>query len=236
MGWFDKKSIISLIVEAVIFIGIISFGYKIMDKKLDTSEQNLIAYKGKMEQLELKNGELITTRDSYILDKYKLEEELGISKKEVKDLEKKLETALAYISNIKSEIHIDTIETVRDSIIYINDSDIDVKFNYSDEWLSFNGLTRIHGVQSNTSLWNVNMKVPLTIGLTDNYKLFIQSNNPYVNFTSMEGAVIDGSKLIRKQRKFGLSAQGGFGVSYDILSKGLGIGPYLGLGVHWRIW
>ena len=236
MGWFDRKSIISLIVEAVIFISIISFGYKVMDKKLDTSEQNLIAYKGKMEQLELKNGELLTTRDSYLLDKYKLEEELGITKKEVKDLEKKLESTLAYISNIESEVRIDTIETVRDSIIYINDSDIDIKFNYSDEWLSFNGLTQIRNIQSNTSLGDVNIKVPLTIGLTDNYKIFIQSDNPYVNFTSMEGAVIDGSKLIQKQRKFGLSVQGGFGVTYDILSKGLGVGPYLGLGVHWRIW
>ena len=236
MGLFDRKSIIGLIIEAVIFIGIISFGYKIMDEKLDISEQNLIAYKSKMEQLELKNGELITTRDSYILDKYKLEEELSISKKEVKDLEKKLKSTLAYISNIESEVRIDTIETVRDSIIYINDSDIDVKFNYSDEWLSFNGLTRIRDAQSKTSLRNVNMIVPLTIGLTDNYKLFIQSDNPYVNFTSMEGAVIDGSKLIQKQRKLGLSIQGGFGATYDILSKGLGIGPYLGLGVHWRIW
>lgn len=236
MGWFDRKSIIGLIVEAMIFIGIISFGYKIMDKKLNTSEQNLIAYKGKIEQLELMNGELITIRDSYLLDKYKLEEELGISKKEVKDLEKKLESTLAYISNIESEVRIDTIETVRDSIIYINDSDIDVKFNYSDEWMSFNGLTRIRNTQSNTSLRDVNMRVPITIGLTDNYKLFIQSDNPYVNFTSMEGVVIDGSKLIQKQRKFGLSVQGGFGVNYDLLNKNLGIGPYLGVGVHWRIW
>lgn len=236
MGWFDKKSIISLIVEAVLFIGIISFGYKIMDKKLDTSEQNLIVYKGKIEQLELKNGELITTRDSYLLDKYKLEEELGITKKEVKDLEKKLESTLAYISNIESEVRIDTIETVRDSIIYINDSDIDVKFHYSDEWLSFNGLTRIRDTQSNTSLRDVNIRVPLTIGLTDNYKLFIQSDNPYVSFSSMEGAVIDGSNLIQKQRKFGLSVQGGIGVNYDLLNKNLGVGPYLGLGVHWRIW
>jgi hypothetical protein len=236
MGWFDKKSIISLIVEAVLFLGIISFGYNLMNKKLDTSEQNLIAYKGKMEQLELKNGELITVRDSYIMDKNQLEEELGVTKKEVKDLEKKLESTLAYISNIESQVRIDTIETVRDSIIYINDSDIDVKFNYSDEWLSFNGLTRIRDTQSNTSLRDVNMKVPLTIGLTDNYKLFIQSDNPYVNFTYMEGAVMDGSNLIKKPRRFGLSVQGGMGVNYDLISKQLGVGPYLGLGIHWRIW
>ena len=39
----------------------------------------------------------------------------------------------------------------------------------------------------------------------------------------MEGAVIDGSKLIQKQRKFGLSVQGGIGVNYDLLNKNLGV-------------
>ena len=118
MTWFDRKSIISLIVEAVLFLGIISFGYKLMNGKLETSEQNLIAYKGQMEQLELKNGELITTRDSYILDKKQLEEALDVSKSEVKQLEKQLNSSLAYIANMESQVRIDTVTIVKDSIIY----------------------------------------------------------------------------------------------------------------------
>lgn len=236
MAWFDKKSIISLIVEAVLFLGIISFGYNLMNKKLDTSEQNLIAYKGKMEQLELKNGELITTRDSYIMNKKQLEEELGVTKKEVKDLEKKLESTLAYISNIESQVRIDTVTIVKDSIIYDEGDIAQIHCDYQDEWFGVKVTTDLTGPEITTSLFDITMDVPLKVGLTDSYRIFVQSDNPYVHFTSMEGAVIDGSNLVKKPRRFGLSIQGGMGVNYDLISKRFGVGPHLGVGVHWRIW
>lgn len=236
MGWFDRKSIISLVVEAVLFLGIISFGYKIMNGKLETSEQNLIAYKGQMEQLELKNGELISTRDSYILDKKNLEEALEVSKDEVKMLEKKLESSLAYIANMESQIHIDTVTIVEDSIIYDEGDIAQIHFEYDDDWFGVKGTTDLTGPEITTSLYDIKMYVPIQWGMMDNYKIFVKSDNPYVSFTNLDGAVIDGSKLIPKQRKFGLSIQGGFGVNYDLLKKNLGVGPYLGVGVHWRIW
>ena len=236
MGWFDRKSIISLIVEAVLFIGIISFGYKVMNGKLETSEQNLLAYKGQMEQLELKNGELIATRDSYILDKKNLEEALNVSKSEVKDLEKKLNSSLAYIANMESQIRIDTVTIVKDSIIYDEGDIAQIHFDYDDDWFGVKGTTDLTGPEITTSLYDIKMYVPIQWGMMDNYKIFVKSDNPYVSFTNLDGAVIDGSKLIPKQRKFGLSVQGGFGVNYDLLKKNLGVGPYLGFGVHWRIW
>ena len=51
----DRKSIISMVLEALIFLVVITFGYRMMDSKLDISEQNIIAYKGQVEELELKN-------------------------------------------------------------------------------------------------------------------------------------------------------------------------------------
>lgn len=236
MTWFDRKSIISLIVEAVLFIGIISFGYKVMNGKLETSEQNLIAYKGQMEQLELKNGELIATRDSYILDKKNLEEALNVSKSEVKDLEKKLNSSLAYIANMESQVRIDTVTIVKDSIIYDEGDIAQIHFDYDDNWFGVKGTTDLTGPNITTSLYDIKMYVPIQWGMTDNYKIFVKSDNPYVSFTNLDGAVIDGSKIIPKQRKFGLSIQGGFGVNYDLISKQLGVGPHLGVGVHWRIW
>lgn len=236
MAWFDRKSIISLIVEAVLFLGIISFGYKVMNGKLETSEQNLIAYKGQMEQLELKNGELITTRDSYILDKKNLEEALNVSKSEVKELEKKLNSSLAYIANMESQVRIDTVTIVKDSIIYDEGDIAQIHFDYDDDWFGVKGTTDLTGPEITTSLYDIKMYVPIQWGMTDNYKIFVQSDNPYVSFTNLDGAVIDGSKLIPKQRKFGLSIQGGFGVNYDLIKKNLGVGPYLGVGVHWRLW
>lgn len=236
MAWFDRKSIISLVVEAVLFLGIISFGYKLMNGKLETSEQNLIAYKGQMEQLELKNGELISTRDSYILDKKNLEDALEVSKDEVKMLEKKLESSLAYIANMETQVRIDTVTIVKDSIIYDEGDIAQIHFEYNDDWFGVKGTTDLMGPEITTSLYDIKMYVPIQWGMMDNYKIFVKSDNPYVSFTNLDGAVIDGSKLIPKQRKFGLSVQGGFGVNYDLINKNLGVGPYLGVGVHWRIW
>lgn len=236
MAWFDRKSIISLIVEAVLFLGIISFGYKVMNGKLETSEQNLTAYKGQMEQLELKNGELIATRDSYILDKKNLEEALNVSKSEVKELEKKLNSSLAYIANMESQVRIDTVTIFKDSIIYDEGDIAQIHFDYDDDWFGVKGTTDLTGPEITTSLYDIKMYVPIQWGMTDNYKIFVQSDNPYVSFTNLDGAVIDGSKIIPKQRKFGLSVQGGFGVNYDLIKKNLGVGPYLGVGVHWRLW
>lgn len=232
MSWFSKKSIISLIIEAVIFLGIISFGYQTISNKLKRSEQNIIAYKNQIEQLELKNGELLSTRDSYLMDKNQLEEELDITKKEIKELEKKLGSSLAYIAKIQSEIKIDTIETIKDSIIYINNTPQEIFFNYKDEWFSLKGTNNVF--KSTTSLYDINMIVPLTLGLTNDYKLFIRSPNPYVYFTDMDGAVINGSKLIPKEKHWSFGIHGGFGVSYDMLSKNLGVGPYMGAGISYK--
>ena len=207
-----------------------------MNGKLETSEQNLIAYKGQMEQLELKNGELIATRDSYILDKKNLEEALDVSKSEVKALEKKLNSSLAYIANMESQVRIDTVTIVKDSIIYDEGDIAKIHFDYDDDWFGVKGTTDLTGPMLTTSLYDIRMYVPIQWGMTDNYKIFVKSDNPYVSFTNLDGAMIDGSKLIPKQRKFGLSVQGGIGVNYDLIEKNLGIGPYLGVGVHWRIW
>lgn len=231
----DKKSILVVVLEALLFLAIISFGYRSMDNKLDISNQNIKAYKGQVEQLELKNGELLRIKDSYILEKNELQEQFDMSKQEIRDLQKKLNSSLAYISRLEANVKIDTIREVRDSIIYINDTDRDVKFKYQDDWFSMEGMTQLRGPNSNTELYNISMDVPLNIGLSDMYQLFVTSPNPYVSFTNMEGALIEGSKLYPKPKRFSMGIQGGFGPGYDIITKQMTLGIYVGFGFQWNI-
>lgn len=223
-----------MVLEALIFLVVITFGYRMMDSKLDISEQNIIAYKGQVEELELKNGELIKVRDSYILEKNELQEMFDMSKKEVRDLQNKLNSSLAYISKLEADVRIDTIREVKDSIVYINSTDRDIHFKYSDDWFSLDGLTKMRGMESLTELYNVRMTVPLQIGLTDMKQLFVTSPNPYVSFTDIEGAFIEGSNLYPKRKKFNFGVQGGFGLGYDIITKQLTLGPYLGAGIQYN--
>ena len=227
----NNKSLITIIIEALIFIGIIMFGISYYNKKIDTYDQNIKAFKGSIEQLELKNGELISTRDSYILKIKDLEEYIGVTEKEVKDLKKKLGSSLAYISRLESNIKVDTIVTIKDTIIY-KDRETDIRFNYKDQWISFTGQTLFDNKTSNTKLFDLNVYSPLTVGLTDDYQIFVKSPNPYLHFTDIEGAVIDGSKLKPKKTRFNWGFQLGFGVSYDIFEQNYSIGTYGGIGVE----
>lgn len=231
----DKKSIFSLCIEACIFIIIISFMHSHFSRENETLNQNLIAYKNDLEEVELKNGELITSRDSYILQINELEEQFNLSKKEVKDLKKQLGASLAYISILESNVNVDTVVTVKDSIIYIDKNEVEVRFHYSDDWFGFNGLTKMKDGDASTSIYNMNMRVPLEIGLMENYKLYVKTDNPYVELSNIEGAVIDKSILYPKQKRWSWGLQGGFGFLYDVTRKDIGMGLYVGIGGQYKI-
>lgn len=233
----NKKSIFYIFIEAVLFLAIIVFGINYYTNKLDISNQNLKVYKGEVEQLELKNGELITIRDSYISTISELEEMLDISKKEIKRIQSALDSKVAYISKLESTIKIDTIEMVRDSIIYVDNSPDHViaSFHYTDKWLEMYGRNDINlknKIDCKTTLDKLQMNVPLTVGLTEDYQIFVQSDNPYTNFSSIEGAVIDKKQFRKRDPWISWGLQFGFGLSYDIFNKDFNLGPYAGAGIE----
>ena len=78
------------------------------------------------------------------------------------------------------------------------------------------------------------MKVPLKFGITDDYTMFIQSDNPYVEFGEINGAVIEGSKFLPKEKRWSWGIHGGIGIGYDLITRRLGIGPYLGVGIQYN--
>lgn len=233
----NRQTLLSYLIEAVIFIAIIAGLWGYYDRKLDTSDQNLLAFRGKLEQVELKNGELLASRDSYIATINDLEELLGIAKQEARDMQRQLNSKIAYIAKLEQNTKIEYIEVVKDSIIYVDNGPQKViaSFNYNDKWLSFNGENEFNlgdKFDYKTTLYNIQMNTPLTVGLTNDYKIFVKSDNPYVNFSSIEGAVIDNQALRPKKKRFGWGLQLGFGVMYDVIDKDVAVGPYAGLGVE----
>ena len=230
----DKRSLISMIVEAIVFIAIIALGWSYYDGRLDVSEQNLKVYRGQIEEMELKNGDLITVRDSYIAKTSELEKLLDISKQEVRQLKNTLGSKVAYISKLESQISTGPIIIQKDSIVYIEKSKLESHFKYSDDWLSLKGVTRIDGDNGSTEISGINMLVPLKVGLTNNYQIFVQTENPYISFNEIEGAVIDGSKFAPKKKRFSWGIQLGVGVMYDVIKNDVAVGPYGGLGIEFN--
>ena len=233
----NKQTLLSYLIEAVVFIAIIAGLWGFYDRKLDISEQNLLAFKGKLEQVELKNGELLSSRDSYVATISDLEELLGITKQEVRDMQRQLNSKIAYIAELEQNTRVEYIEVVKDSIIYVDNDrqKVITSFHYNDNWLSFNGeneFTLGSELDCKTTLCNIQMNTPLTVGLTNDYKIFVKSDNPYVNFSSIEGAVIDKQALKPRKKRFGWGLQLGFGAMYDVIDKDVAVGPYAGAGIE----
>ena len=228
---------IGFIIEAIIFIVIIACTYSCLSRKLDASEQNLKAAQGRIEIVELENGELLSSRDSYIATINDLEDLLDISKKEIKDIQRQLDDKIAYISNIESNVRVEYIETVRDSIVYVNPSTATSSFSYFDKWVTLNGVNEFRFGEKfdyTTTITSISMDVPLNVGLTNDYKIFVKSSNPYVHFSDIQGAVVDNSIMRPRKKRFSWGLQGGFGLMYDVIDKDIAAGPYLGIGAEFN--
>lgn len=233
----EKKSLIWMIIEALILLMVLSFVWNHYDNKLDISEQNLIASRSKLEELTLENGNLLFEKDSYILKIKDLETEIGVSKKEIKDLQRKLDSSVAYIAKIEGQYKMDTVYTVKDSLIYVNNDNYIAKFSYEDKWFSINGENNISINNKkidniNTNLYDIIMNASLTIGITDSYKFFIETDNPYLNINNVNSSAIENSIMVPKKKRFNFGFQMGMGLSYDLFSKSWGVGPYAGAGLQ----
>ena len=236
----DKvKNILWHTLEIVIFLVILSCVWSYFSREQEANEQNLKAAQNELYEVKLKNGELVTVRDSYIATIDDLEILLDISKSEIKDLQRKLDSKVAYISKIESNTKIEYIEVVKDSIVYVNNSPSELisNFHYTDQWLKINGQNNIkigETFECNTILNEINVNTPLTVGLTNDYQIFVSSPNPYVHFNEIEGAVIDNSMFRPRKKRFSWGIQLGAGIMYDVWHKQIAVGPYTGVGVEFN--
>ena len=236
VNWFkslDMKTIIISIIEALIFIFIISSISHCTNQKIQTLDHNLVAAQDEIQTLVLENGNLLSEKTAYILKNKELESVLEITKQEKKDIEKKLNDKIAYIANISGQVRVDTL-TLRDTVYKTNDNKFDINWSYNDKWLRLSGATQYDGYKSSTNLHGISLYTPLKVGLTDNYTIFVEAENPYLKITNIEGAIIDGSNLRPKPNYWTLSVQGGVGKQYGLINNKFDIGPYMGVGVSYN--
>ncbi len=183
---------------------------------------------------QLKNDELMYTHGSYILNIEELENIIGIKEDYIKDIEKKLDNNVLYISNIESQI------IIKDSLINsqvierdtINNT-VSSGFDFTNEWYSINGKVSIYDTYIESTVNSVEMNTPLTVGLTEDWRIFVNTDNPYININNISGAMLDPDKYTEKQSKIQLGIQGGY---YFIYDDGIKNGPGIGVGLNIKLW
>lgn len=234
----NRKSWIIIVIEALIFIALIGTVSKCSYDKINRLEHNIDVYRDSIEYVETQNNELITAKQSLILSEAELREELDISKREMKDLKKKLGDDIAYIAKLEAEIDLkDTISLKADTVFIdkIDSTTITKQFNWKDDWFDMTASIKGSNISdSKLSINKFNINVPLTVGLTDDYKFWVKTANPYVNITDINSAVIDESKLKPKHKRWNFSMHGGIGVHYGLFGQQVDVGPYVGYGISYN--
>lgn len=235
-NWKDVLLII-LVILATSFI----MSTSCIKQKLDIAEINISALTDTISVYKLKNGELLYEKQGYIAEKEQLSTFIGVQECEIKELEKKLGSAVSTIAKLKQEVKVDTIKMV-DSVYIYDENEVRNIFSFSDNWLSLSGTTIYKDCKFSTTLNNLSMDVPLKIGTTKDNTWFVTTENPYVCFSSIEGACIE--KV--KPKRFTLSIHAGLGLSYGygisgsmdgIVRTGWFFGPamHIGAGVSYKI-
>lgn len=219
-----KKYVVIMVIEALILGGVGLFFYQNQQRQLDRANQNLIAMSDTVKEVRLKNGELLFEKSAWILKEKELSSVLDITDKELKDLKKKLGSSLEYIAFLEGSVHVDTVVTVRDSLIYINGTERYL-FELKEPYIGISG----YHEGNQTTFSQIEVPVPLMVGLSEDYKIFVSSSNPYVRFDGIQGAVLNKSALVRKPR-FSWGIQIGVGGNYGFIHKNWDVGPYMGIG------
>lgn len=230
MNWNDIKNHIKdiAIVILVIICVILLFSTTCTSQKNHIYKNNIDALRDSVHTEQLKNGELMSSKQMLILEKKQVEDYLGIANKELKDMEKKLQSKIAYIAKLEGQIRVDTVKLV-DSV-YIKDSTYYAQWTFKDRWLDLQGITQFRDGTSVSQLNNLSMDAPLKLGITDDNQVFVTSSNPYVGFSSIDGAALNQPT---KKYYWNIGFQLGFGVQYDLHSNAFGYGPYFGVGGSW---
>lgn len=233
----NKKNLIIAGVIALLVFIVVAMGAKIKSLKEDRDiyKHNFGAATEELNKEKMKNGDLLIERDSYVM-KVKDLEKIGLSSEaEIKELKKKLDNNIIYISQLEGEISARPV--VRDTVI-ITESGVRSMWTASDKpWYTINGWSESDGKRISTGIDEMKMSVPLKVGLTEDWTIFVRSSNPYVDFSSIDGAVLDRSLYTQKPktRRVGFGVWAGINTGWDINTKDVYVGPGLGVGIYYRI-
>ena len=225
----DKKYWIYIVLEAIIFIFIIGTMAMCNNNKTKLLEHNLDTYKDTVNIVKLENQELLSYKKTFILTEKELRTELDISKQEIKNLEKKLNSNIAYIAKLEGQINIKDSIVFKTDTIYITNNFVTKNFYIKNDWLYMNAILSGSSIEnSELTLDSINMLVPLDVGLTDDYKFWAKSKNPYLSITNINGGAVYKSEIAKKEKHFHHGIYLGFGINYGIINKVLDVGPSFG--------
>lgn len=189
-------------------------------------DNNIHALTDTISYYESKIGSLVATKTAYESDIKELKivnEKLYQDIEDMKIKKNKVETAINVSGEIQNELN-DTVYIVKNDTIY---KGFDYDFNFSNKWRTLSGVVSYKPDSLQLKFNEDKVKFDYTVVMDKDNKIYIKSDNPYVNFNELTGFSVQKSK----PKKFGLSLYGGYG--FDFVSRKFV--PSAGVAVTWDI-
>lgn len=246
------KPISPMFIMLAVILGLVFLNLKQCNDKKDMKNKNNI-YLSNLEALKdtiriekNKNGEIQYSKAALIAENGSLKELNSELHEEVK----KQKGKVIYIQSSNGTITKDTSHQIHGTVKVINDTTFEISdsltINYdSNNYKKFLVVTTI-SVDSNrkvkvlkTNLKKDDLGFNLVTGLKEEngkLRIFMKSDYPNLQFTKIDGALIDPKKsdVIRSffpNKKWGLGIQGGYGINSQFRA-----GFYVGVGVQYNLW
>lgn len=213
-----------LILLTILCIILLLFSKCTADKN-ERLQNNIEVLIDSVKVTELKNGDLLYSKQILEADNKELAEAVGLEKSKRKEVEKELGEKIKLLAKVDGKIRVDTL-ILKDTVVE-TDFGNQVNFNFKDQYLSLDGTTCLSNGIAQTRI-TLSMDVPAFIGKTKN-KFSIRSENPYVSFSNIRVA-----EEITKPKRWGLGIQVGIGCGYNLVDKGFFAGPYIGFGLSYN--
>ena len=226
-----KRSVLTAFLALFVLGGIFIYLYhrnSVKSQEIAQYEQNWRAAMDSVEYHKLKNGELLAERQSFVLSEREMRNQLNLSKDEIEDLKKRLGSALAQVTKVKTEVRVDSIYIESKPTIVTVDT-VSAPFSFKDNWLALDGQFNYGSGVARTNIHNITMSTPLTIGTAENGKFFVSTPNPYLHITDINSVISE--KVIPKRRHWNFGISIGPSMGYDFHRKDVyyGFGGMIGL-------
>lgn len=247
LKWFGKniknpKFIIFILIIFCIFLILLN-----VSTCSRTSSKNTSDATDSTTRIKTKDGKtyIVKTVPIYVKDK-----EVSDSLKEViKELKKeKINPVVITKTNVKTVIK----NVAVPSYIEKFPEEYRIKWNYTNNAMPSGNYIILAGntvcdslmKKSSTTLDSLIVASDLTLALADGeqgkMRILVRSSNPFLKFTSIEGALINPrkSKVIKQYfnpSRWGISVNAGYGLGWNSRAGNFLYGPYIGIGLSYNL-
>lgn len=178
------------------------------------NDTNITALTDTIKYYKSKSGSLVAEKTILSVDINLLKQLNDSLYNIIKDIKVKNPDNTVYINTTIKDIIRDTCWLVkRDSIIY-NNSYIKKDFNFSDNWRTVQGYTYLKYDTLGTVISKNNVIADFAV-VQKNNKVYITSNNPYIEYNNIIG-ITNSNNIQQKQKRFGIGPYIGFGITHKL--------------------